>query len=109
MFPSMTIIGPNLSQQKHAHTIKLPPPCFTVGAMQSRLKRSTDVLLIRRSRDPYQSSILHSSDHMTRFQSFSDHPRQPRHHIKRFIELTFEMNGFFTADFDRIPDASNFL
>src|SRR5271170_1745855 len=106
---STTIIGPNLFQRKHAHTIKLPPPYFTVGAMQSGWKRSNFVLRIRRSRDPCHSSILHSSDQTTRFQSFNDPPRRAPHHIRRLKALAFDTYGFHITCLDWIPSVRNFL
>src|SRR5262249_31298868 len=49
--PSMVMIGPNLSQKKHAHIIKDPPPNLIVGEIPWRLGFSCLVLLYLRSCD----------------------------------------------------------
>jgi len=107
--PSMDIIGPNLSQQKHAHIIKHPPPNLIVGAIPTWIALSCVVLLILRSRDPYQSWIEHSSDHITRFQSFNVHPRWALLHNFRAFAFFLEMNGLRIAFLERRPRFLSFL
>src|SRR4051812_22135927 len=102
-FPSMTTIGPILSQQKQAHTMREPPPCLTVGDMQSGWLLSEVVLLTRRSRDPCQSSMRHSSDQITRFQSFNVQPMRALLYHNRILAFFLEMNGLRIAFLDRSP------
>src|SRR5208283_96069 len=98
--PLITLIGPNLLQLKHAQTIKLPPPCFTVGARQSWLNLSDLILLTRLARDPCQSWILHSSDQTVCFHCFLVQFRRLRHQITRLLAFNFEINGLLTAILD---------
>jgi hypothetical protein len=92
--------GFNIFQQKHAQTIKLPPPCLTVGARQSRLNRTDLIFPTCLAHEPSQNWTQHSSDQIIRIECLSVELRRLRHHITRLPAFNIEINEFLTASLD---------
>ena len=109
MVPSIVTIGPNLSLQQHAHIINDPPPNLIVGAIPIVIEFSCFVLRILRSHDRCHSWIEHSSNHITRFQSFNVQPRWDLLHNFRAFAFFLEMNGLRIAFLERRSRILNFL